>query len=234
MIRVLVTGFEPFGGSDINPSGQIIRRLTPVAGVATPIRVGDGITVEVTTLELPCDFVGAGPLLTAAIDRGQPDAVISFGQGGGASVAVERVGINLQDPRMADNQGYQPEDTSVEGGGPVACMATLPVKAIVRALNSGGVPARLSQTAGAFLCNHVMYVALRHLAETGRADVPAGFIHVPKLPQQVATDDYREKEPSMAIETLDRAARIALGVVAQAVLERGGAPAQQRQRQPVG
>lgn len=201
MKRVLVTGFEPFGGSTVNPSGEIVRALAaePLPGL------------ELRTRILPCAFGQAGRLIAAEIDEFDPDVVISFGQGGGHSVAVERVGVNIEDAGVPDNVGQNPAGTPVDPAGPAAYFATLPVKEIARALNTAGVPARLSLTAGAYVCNHVLYSSLHHLGKRGHR-AKAGFIHVPKLPEQVATADFREKEPSMALGTLVQAARIVIEV----------------------
>lgn len=203
MRRILITGFEPFGGSHVNPSGILVERLreAPPAGIELRVRV------------LPCAFGEAGRLIAAEIDAWEPEAVVSFGQGGGASLAIERVGVNLEDARTPDNVGRQPRDEAIASDGPAAYFATLPVKEIVAALNGSGIPARISLTAGAYVCNHVLYSTLHHLAQRGLGS-PAGFIHTPKLPEQVVNDDGRDKEPSMGIETLERGARIALGVVA--------------------
>ncbi len=203
MVRLLVTGFEPFGGSHVNPSELLVRRLEQagLAGVELRVRV------------LPCRFTEAGRSICAEVDAWAPEAVVAFGQGGGASLAVERVGVNLEDARIPDNIGDQPADRPIAPGGPAAYFATLPVRSIVADLNADGVPARLSLSAGTFVCNHVLYTLLHHLDRRGLT-IPAGFIHVPKLPEQVATSDTREKEPSLGIETIERGARRALEVVA--------------------
>lgn len=203
--RILVTGFEPFGGSHVNPSEQLVRRLAEL-GVAD---------VDLRTCILPCAWGEARRQMAAEIDGVEPDAIISFGQGGGASIAVERVGVNLEDAGP-DNFGRRPEGTPILPGGPAAYFSTLPVKEIAQAVNAAGIPARLSLSAGAFICNDILYSTQHHLTQRGLT-IPAGFIHVPKLPEQVTRDDFREKEPSMGLETLVRAAQVALQVVATRV-----------------
>jgi len=214
MVKILVTGFEPFGGSNVNPSQRLVEALA----------VGGVEGVELVRVILPCRFEDAGRQVAAAIDRHRPDAVVCFGQGSGASMAVERVGVNLEDARIADNAGDQPDGRPVDADGAPAYFATLPVKELARALNAGGVPARLSLSAGAFVCNHVLYSALRHLDRRGRR-TPCGFVHVPKLPEQVATDDFSDKESSMGLDTLTLGARIVLTVVADHVRTQAPVPA---------
>ena len=165
--RVLLTGFEPFGGDVHNPSIAAARD-------AVGILADRGVTAE--AVELPCAFGAAGPALTAALDRVRPEVAIAVGLAGGtATVRVERVAVNLQDARIPDNAGEQPVDRPVRADGPAALFATLPAKRAVAAMRAAGVAAEPSLSAGAFVCNHVMY-SLLDAPGTARA---AGFIHVP-------------------------------------------------------
>jgi pyroglutamyl-peptidase len=171
---VLVTGFEPFGGEATNPSWEICRMLP--ASIA-------GLRVE--KLRVPCEFRRAIEVACKAIERHEPDLVVCLGQAGGRSrLGVERVAINVDDARAPDNAGKQPIDEPIAAEGPPACFATLPVKAMVAGMRAAGIPAELSNSAGTYVCNHLMYGVLHFLAATGRTS-RAGFIHVPYAEEQV-------------------------------------------------
>jgi len=185
---VLVTGFEPFDGESLNPSWEICARL--------PREIA-GLRVE--TCRIPCEFRRAIAVAAAAIDRHQPTLVVCLGLAGGRThVGVERVAINVDDARIADNAGAQPMDEKIAAHGPPAYFATLPVKAMAVAMRAAGVPAEVSNTAGTFVCNHLMYGVLHYLAGTGR-EARAGFIHVPYADEQVRA---RRGTPSMAVATM--------------------------------
>ncbi|MDO5634839.1 MAG: pyroglutamyl-peptidase I [Micrococcus sp.] len=165
--RILLTGFEPFGGDATNPS------ITAARAAAHQLRER-GVAAE--AVQLPCVFEQTQAVLRETIDRLAPEVVIAVGLAGGtARIEVERVAINLQDARIPDNAGGQPVDVPVRAGGPAALFATLPVKRCVDAVAGLGIPAALSLTAGSFVCNHVMY---QLLDEPGTARA-AGFVHVP-------------------------------------------------------
>jgi pyroglutamyl-peptidase len=209
---VLLTGFEPFNKATINPSWEAVRALEGWRGA--------GFTVEV--LELPCVFGRAIDVLKEAVDRLRPDVVIATGQAGGrAELSVERIAINVDDALFLDNAAQQPIDSAIVAGGPAAYFTTLPIKAIVREVRARGLPAGVSQTAGTFVCNHVFYGLMHHLA--GRP-VRAGFIHVPFLPEQAAA--YPGGAPGMALEDIIAGLRVAVEVtlaVEGDVSEVGGA-----------
>jgi len=173
MKKILITGFEPFAGARVNPSEEIARAL-------------DGRVVaghQVIGAVLPCVFGGSIAELKRWLKIARPELVICVGQAGGRKeITPERVAINVDDARIADNSGAQPIDTPVARGGPAAYWSTLPIKAIVAALHREGLPAAISQTAGTFVCNHLFYGLMRALAR--RPGVRGGFIHVPFLPQQ--------------------------------------------------
>jgi pyroglutamyl-peptidase len=193
---VLVTGFEPFGGDDTNPSWEICRVLPGAVGRA-----------RIHTLRVPTEFRRAIETVAAEIERLEPDVVLLLGQAGGrAALCVERVAINVDDARIADNAGWQPVDEPVAPSGPAAYFATVPVKAMTAAIRAAGVPAEVSNSAGTFVCNHLLYGVLHFLAASGRA-ARAGFIHVPWLESQAAA---RPGSPSMALATMARGVEAAL------------------------
>lgn len=200
---LLVTGFEPFGSYDRNPSEMIARRL-------------DGATIgshRVIGITLPVAVASAPDLLCDAIERLEPAAVLSLGLANGRSgLSMERVGINVLDFPMPDNGGTQPVDEPVVPDGPAAYFTTLPARTILDAWRSAGIPGSLSDSAGTYLCNQVMYLGL-HIAS--RAGHPSGFIHLPSLPEQVAT--AKRMEPSMSLHVMMQGVVLALERVADAV-----------------
>lgn len=196
MVNVLITGFEAFGGESVNPSWEVVRRF-------------DGVCLagnQVVVRQLPCVFGKALMVLNAAIDELAPTLVIAVGQAGGrCDITVERVAININDARIADNQGQQPIDQPVIVDGPAAWFSTLPIKAMVAAIRAAGIPASVSQTAGTFVCNHVMYGLLHKLSQL--PGTRGGFIHIPYLPQQAVA---HPGAPSMAVETVYQALEVAI------------------------
>lgn len=174
MVRILVTGFEPFGGQSLNPSWEVARAL-------------NGLRLEgaqVTAVQLPCMFAQALPSLQQALAQHRPDIVLALGQAEGrCDFSVERVAINVMDARIPDNAGAQPIDVPVIAGGPAAYFSTLPIKSLVAGLKAAGFPASVSQTAGTFVCNQVFY-ALQHTLDG--MGVHSGFMHLPLLPEQAA------------------------------------------------
>jgi pyroglutamyl-peptidase len=194
-MKVLVTGFEPFGGEQVNTSIEAVRRL--------PLRIG---SLEIATAELPTSYARSIPALEAAIAHARPGLVLCVGQAGDrAALCVERVAINIQDARIPDNDGAQPVDIPVTPGGPAAYLATLPVRAVVAALRAAELPAQLSMSAGTFVCNHVFY-GLMHLAATGSRSFRGGLLHVPCLQQQARTGE----SPPLALEDIVRGIEVVL------------------------
>lgn len=187
---VLVTGFEPFGGDSVNPSWEVCERL--------PATIA-GMRVEVC--RVPCEFRRAIEVVAEAIERHQPALVVSLGLAAGRThVGVERVAINVDDARIEDNAGAQPVDEPIAAGGPPAYFSTLPVKAMVAAMRRAGVPAEVSNTAGTFVCNHLMYGVLHFLAASGKR-ARAGFIHVPASEAMVLE---KRGAASMSVATMVR------------------------------
>ena len=182
--RILVTGFEPFGGESVNPSWEIARAL-------------DGWHCEghvVHAVRLSCVFGDALRELDAALAEQRPALVVCIGQAGGrAEISVERVAINVDDARIPDNLGRQPVDAAIEADGPAAYFSTLPIKAMARDVRAAGVAAAVSNTAGTFVCNHVFYALMHRLAGT---PTRGGFVHVPYTPEQVGA---RKDVPTMAL-----------------------------------
>ncbi|KAA1047153.1 pyroglutamyl-peptidase I [Pseudocitrobacter sp. 73] len=201
MRTVLITGFEPFDGEAVNPSWEVVSRLDNAI-------IGG---CRVVARQLPCVFGEALIELNAAIDSLSPTLVLSVGQAGGRTdISVERVAINVDDARIPDNRGNQPVDTPIVANGPAAWFSSLPIKAIVSALRDVGVPASVSQTAGTFVCNHVMYGLLHKLS--GIPEAKGGFIHIPYLPQQAAA---HPGAPSMAAETVRQGLELAIATALQ-------------------
>ncbi|OON64237.1 pyroglutamyl-peptidase I [Massilia sp. KIM] len=209
---VLLTGFEPFNQATVNPAWEAVRALEGWRG--------EGFAVQVR--QLPCVFGAAIASIARAVDELRPDIVIAVGQAGGRpDISVERVAINVDDAAILDNAGLQPVDTPVVDGGPAAYFSTLPIKAIVRAVRERGIPASVSQTAGTFVCNHLFYGLMHHVAGRG---LKAGFIHVPFLPEQV--EGRPDQPPSMALDDIIAAIRVAVEVslaVERDLAETGGA-----------
>lgn len=175
--RVLVTGFDPFGGDRLNPSWEVAQALH-----------GQDIGGHrVVAGQLPTEFGRSLPALQALLQAHQPRLVVCCGLAGGRDgISLERVAINVQDARIADNAGARPIDAPVvsDTEAPAAYFTTLPIKAMRRALLQAGIPAEVSQTAGTFVCNHVFYGLMHLLAHGGPQGVRGGFIHLPWLPGQ--------------------------------------------------
>ncbi|MGK2696165.1 pyroglutamyl-peptidase I [Serratia surfactantfaciens] len=201
MQKVLITGFEPFGGERLNPSWEVVKQLNDLELVGT----------RIVARQLPCVFGAALEALNAAIDEVQPLMVLAVGQAGGRTdITIERVAINVDDARIPDNQGQQPVDEPIVAGGPAAYFSTLPIKAMVSSMREAGIPASVSQTAGTYVCNHVMYGLLHRLSD--QREVKGGFIHIPYLPEQAAV---HPGAPSMAASTVLFALELAVSIALQ-------------------
>ncbi|MBR5559933.1 MAG: pyroglutamyl-peptidase I [Clostridia bacterium] len=199
-MKLLLTAFDPFGGERVNPALEAIR-LVPdeVAGW------------EIAKLEVPTVFGASVDTVAQAIRREKPDAVLCIGQAGGrCDLTPERVAINISDARIADNAGKQPIDEPIAKDGPAAYFATLPVKAMAAAIREAGLPASVSNTAGTFVCNHLMYGVL-HLLAREYPGVRGGFMHVPFAPEQVTN----RPAPSMSLRDIARGIEAAIGAIAR-------------------
>lgn len=187
-MKILVTGFDPFGGEKINPALEAVKRLSPKISGS-----------EVISLEIPTVFFRSLERIEKAIEEHHPDVVLSIGQAGGRSeLTIERIGINVDDARIPDNAGNQSIDTAIFKEGPDAYFANLPIKAMVENIKSRGIPASVSNTAGTFVCNHVLY-GIRHLCTTQYPQIRSGFIHIPYLPEQVLD---KKGVASMSLDTI--------------------------------
>ena len=193
---VLVTGFEPFAGEDVNPSWEICRALPAAIGPA-----------RIHTLRVPTAFRTAIEVVATEIARVSPSVVLLLGQAGGRSaLSVERVAINVDDARIPDNAGAQPIDEPIALPGPAAYFATVPIKAMAAAIREAGVAAEVSNSAGTFVCNHLFYGVLHYVAARGDG-ARAGFIHVPWLDTQAVA---RPGAPAMALATMVRGVEAAI------------------------
>ena len=194
-MKIIVTGFDPFGGEKINPSIECVKAFPEIEGV------------ELIRLELPTVFKESAKRLNEVINDVKPDAVLSVGQAGGrAGITMERIAINVDDARIPDNISQQPIDEEIQVEGEAAYFSTLPIKRIVKAIREAGISAEVSNSAGTFVCNHIMYQAL--FAAT-KADKPfkAGFMHIPFIPEQT-TD-----KPSLPLEESTKALQIAIETI---------------------
>ena len=191
---VLLTGFDAFGADAINPSWLVAQAL-------------HGQTLQshrVVAAQLPTEFAASRKRLAALLRQHQPALVLCLGLAGGrASLSLERIAINVQDARIADNIGAQPIDVPVIKSGPAAYFSTLPIKAMLQAMTAANIPAEISQTAGTFVCNHVFY-ALMHALKKQRGTVKArgGFVHVPYLSSQCL--------PNLPLDEMVRGLRVAI------------------------
>lgn len=192
-MKLLLTAFDPFGGGTINPALEAVKLVGVVAGV------------DIIKLEVPTVFGTSVDTVISAIEKHLPDAVLCVGQAGGRTgLTPERVAINIDDARIPDNEGHQPVDRPIAAEGPAAYFSTLPVKAMTAAIRQAGLPSDLSNTAGTFVCNHLMYGVLHHLAKHHPA-IRSGFLHVPFLPQQGS--------PSLPLEDIARGIEAAIAAI---------------------
>lgn len=187
-MKILVTGFDPFGDDVINPAIEAVKKLPDTVNGA-----------EIVKLEIPTVFNKSADVVREAIEKEQPDYVLNIGQAGGRyELTPERVAINIDDARIPDNEGQQPVDKPIKEDGEPAYFSQLPVKAMVDYMKNENIPASVSNTAGTFVCNHIMYQTL-YLTMTKYPEVKAGFMHIPFLPEQVVE---RPNTPAMALDDI--------------------------------
>ena len=185
-MRVLITGFDKFGGESINPSNLCVNSLPDIID-----------NIEIKKITLPTVFKDSSHVLEENIDSFSPNIIICVGQAGGRSkITPERIAINIDDARIPDNIGDSPIDETIRKDGENAYFSTLPIKAIVDELNKNNIPSTISNTAGTFVCNHIMYESL-YLTSTKYPNIKAGFIHIPYIEEQVLNKPnmpYMKKE----------------------------------------
>ena len=200
MKKILVTGFDPFGGEKVNPALEVIKLL--------PKKIGEN---EVRILEIPTVYKKSVEKIEKEIESYRPDYVLSIGQAGGrASISIERVAINIDDFRIKDNEGNQPIDENIFEDGENAYFSTLPIKSIQDELSKNNIPSSISNTAGTFVCNHLMYGVLYTLAKK-YPHIKGGFTHVPFIPAQVAR--RTPVAPYMALEDIKRGLEAAIAAI---------------------
>lgn len=200
-MKLLITGFDPFGGESINPAIEAVKRLPDEIDQA-----------QIIKLEIPTICHVSLSVIEEAIKKHDPDVILSIGQAGGRSdITVERIGINCDDCRIPDNAGNQIIDEPIASDGPAAYFVNLPIKAMVQEIQRAGIPASVSNSAGTFVCNHVTY-GVRHLIETKYPGKRSGFVHIPYLPEQVIT---KKDQPSMSLDMIVRGLIAAIQAIAE-------------------
>ena len=197
MKTILLTGFEPFGGSHINPS---IEACKPLEG-----KEHNGYKIKV--VEIPLRFDEVRPSLVKAIEETEPSAILCTGQAGSSMIRLERVAINVADARIAYNCGKQPVDEPIVEDGPVAYFSTLPLRTMLAAIEKEKVPVEISNSAGTFGCNHIFYYLMHYLKEND-LEIPGGFIHVPSLPEQAMKMQGLSMSLDLIVRALDTAVKV--------------------------
>lgn len=197
MKKILLTGFDPFGEEDMNPATEVLKSF----------KQKNIENYEIETIEIPTVYKKSFEKIKKEINKIQPDVVISLGQAGGRTdISIERIAINLDDYRIEDNEGNKPIDEIISPDGKNAYFSTLPVKKMVENIKKEGIPAEISNSAGTFVCNHVMYCVLDYVNKND-LDIKAGFIHIPFLPSQVVD---KKNKASMSLETIKKGLKIAM------------------------
>lgn len=199
-MKLLVTAFDPFGGESINPASEALKKVQSTKE-----------NMELVKIIVPTVFHKSIETVISAIETERPDAVLCIGQAGGRKeITPERVAINIDDARICDNEGNQPIDEKIYEDGENAYFSTLPIKAIVTKLKEANLPATLSNTAGTFVCNHLMYGVL-HWISKHKAPIRAGFIHIPFMTEQVVGC---QDKPSLPLEDIVKGIEITLETIA--------------------
>lgn len=200
MMKILVTGFDPFGGEKVNPAYEAVKLLPESIKGA-----------EIISIEVPTVFGRASDEVEKAIEKYGPDIVVCIGQAGGRScISIERIGINLREASIPDNDGNQPIDEKIKEDGQNAYFATIPIKAMVDNVRKNGIPSHLSYTAGSYVCNDLMY-SLLYILEKKYPHIKGGFIHVPYATEQVA--NKANNIPSMPVQTIAKGLEYAIEAI---------------------
>lgn len=200
-MKILMTGFDPFGGESINPAFEAVKKM--------PEKIKG---VQIIKKEIPTVFQKSIQVLEEAINTYEPDWVICVGQAGGRDkISVEKVAINYDQARIADNEGNQPLNSPIVPGAPTAYFSSLPVQAIAKNWQDHKIPGEISYTAGTFVCNHIFY-GLMNLISKNHPNIRGGFIHVPFLPEQTLD---KKNMPHMSLEMMTKALELAVESIIQ-------------------
>ncbi|API88319.1 pyroglutamyl-peptidase I [Marinilactibacillus sp. 15R] len=205
-MKILVTGFDPFGGESLNPAWEAVKKIPDTINGA-----------EIKKVMIPTVFYKSAEVTEKAIEEFQPDYVLNIGQAGGRfELTPERVAINVDDARIPDNETNQPIDVAIKEDGAAAYFTQLPVKAMVTEMKNAGVPASVSNSAGTFVCNHIMY-QVQYMIDKKYSNIKAGFMHVPFIPAQVLD---KPGKPAMNLEDISKGITKAV----EAIVEFDGKP----------
>jgi len=200
-MKLLLTAFSPFGGEKINPSLEAVKLVKDKI-----------LETDIIKLEVPTVFGKSIKIVADAIEKEKPDYVLCIGQAGGRyGITPERVAINIDDARIPDNEGNQPIDRPIFADGEPAYFSNLPVKSMVEEIRKEGLPASLSNSAGTYVCNHLMYGVLYTLSKKYKG-VKGGFIHVPFIPEQTV---YKPDKPSMSLTDIVRGLEAAIRAISR-------------------
>ena len=200
-MKILVTGFDPFGGEKINPAIEAVKLLPNTIKGA-----------EIEKLEIPTVFHKSADVVREKMNEFKPDVVLNIGQAGGRmGLTPERVAINQDDARIPDNEGNQPIDLAIQEDGQPAYFSKLPIKAMVEAMKNAGIPASVSNTAGTFVCNHIMYQTL-YLVDKEFPEAKAGFMHIPFMTEQVLD---KPNQPAMSLTDMARGIEAAIKAIVE-------------------
>lgn len=198
-MKVLLTAFDPFGGDRINPASEALNLVKL-----------DRKDIGIIKLIVPTVFYKSISVVTQAIEKEKPDVVLCIGQAGGRKeITPERVAINLDDARICDNEGNQPIDTKIYEDGESAYFSTLPIKAIVEKMKEADLPSAVSNSAGTFVCNHLMYGVLYYITKH-QYKIKAGFLHIPYMSEQVKT---MKDKPSLPLQQIIQGIELAIEAI---------------------
>lgn len=188
-MKILVTGFDPFGTDRVNPALEVVKRLpNEIKGV------------QIIKLEIPTKFNVCAQVVHRAIQQEGPDYVLNIGQAGGRNgITPERIAINLDDAKTVDNAGVRRINQLIQQDGQPAYFTQLPIKAMVAAIRNRGIISTISNSVGTYVCNHIMY-QVQYMRDKEFPNIKAGFIHIPLLPEQV-TQRHQYQLPSLSLET---------------------------------